>query len=258
MLISVVMAVFNGEKGVGHAIESVLNQSFEDFEFIIIDDGSTDRSYEIITNYAKRDKRIRIFKNKINSGLTKSLNHMVKLAKGKYIARQDDDDISHMDRLRKQLNFLESNPDYAFCGCNVKLKDHNSIYVKYFNYETIHKNQIVENCFVHPTILIKKRVFERFGYYNEKLKYGQDFELWCRLLYKFKLKAKNLKEKLLILDNPINKISDKNKQKLTIQMKNQIFTTLLYLKYTKNKFRGIISIIFLLTRILYIKIFLKP
>ncbi|MFX0186796.1 MAG: glycosyltransferase family 2 protein [Candidatus Hodarchaeota archaeon] len=248
------MSVYNGEKAVSKAIESIINQTYKNFEFIIIDDGSKDNSLEIIKNYANKDKKIRVIRNRENLGLAKSLNKAIRLSSADYIARQDYDDISLPHRLEKQLKFLQENPLLAFCGCNVKLKEGDLNFIKFFEYEDIFKNQIIENCFAHSTIFIRREVFDLYGYYNEKLRHGQDFELWCRLIYKYKLKAGNIKEKLLILDSPVSIFNKKNKQKLIRQLINQIYTTLRYLKYARNKFGGIKEIIKLFTEIIYIKL----
>ena len=116
--VSVIMAVYNGEKYLKPAIESILNQTVKNFEFIMIDDVSKEGSLEILKKFSKKDKRIKILRNKINIGLAKSLNRAIKLSKGEFIARMDVDDISLSERLEFQLKFLNENPDYAFCGCN--------------------------------------------------------------------------------------------------------------------------------------------
>ena len=112
------MSIFNNEKSLNSAIESILNQSYKDFEFIIVDDGSRDNSLDIVKLYAKKDKRIKIIKNSINLGLAKSLNRAIQYSQGIFIARQDGDDISLPNRLEEQIKFLKKNPEYAFCGSN--------------------------------------------------------------------------------------------------------------------------------------------
>lgn len=108
MEVSVLMSCYNSQANVGRAIESILNQTYEDFELLICDDGSIDNTYETISEYKSLDKRIKIFKNKKNIGLTKSLNNLINEAKGVYIARQDDDDISSTVRLNTQVRALKS------------------------------------------------------------------------------------------------------------------------------------------------------
>ena len=106
--ISVILSVFNGEKHIANAIESVLNQSYEDFEFLILDDASTDETYNIIKSYQNIDKRIEILKNNSNIGLTKSLNILISKSKYEYIARQDSDDLSLVERFSTQLSVFNS------------------------------------------------------------------------------------------------------------------------------------------------------
>lgn len=117
--ISVIMSVHNEERFLGASIESILNETYKNFEFIIVDDKSTDNSLEIIKKYQKKDKRIRIIKNEENIGLTKSLNRALKLAKGEFIARQDASDISKKERLAEQINFLKENSDYSVVGTDL-------------------------------------------------------------------------------------------------------------------------------------------
>ena len=114
--ISVVMAVYNGERHLREAIDSILNQTFADFEFVIIDDASTDRSGRILQEYAGKDKRIVIIGNETNMGLSKSLNKGIRLTKGEYIARMDADDISFPDRFEKQVKFLDDHNDIGILG----------------------------------------------------------------------------------------------------------------------------------------------
>ncbi len=121
--VSVIMSVYNGDKYLREAIESILNQTFTDFEFIIVNDGSTDNSLEIIESYD--DERIKTINNKKNIGLTKSLNKALKFAKGKYIARQDADDVSLPNRFEKQVEYLDSHPEVALVGTSVYLIDEN-------------------------------------------------------------------------------------------------------------------------------------
>ena len=121
--ISVMMIVYNAEKFIREAIESILNQTFSDFEFIILDDHSTDNSYEIINEYAKRDNRILVLHNEKNLGIAESRTKCIKFAKGKYIAIADADDISIPTRLEKQLKYLEEHKEYGVVGSFLELFD---------------------------------------------------------------------------------------------------------------------------------------
>lgn len=261
MKLSVIMSVYNGETFLNTSIESILNQSFENFEFIIIDDCSIDNSLEIIKTYAKKDKRIKILRNYTNIGLTKSLNKALKCCKGRFIARQDVDDISLPQRFAEQLAFLEKNPNYAFCGTNGLKKYDNQELVNQFEYKEIRKNLIFWNCFHHTSIMIRKKILEKYGYYDEKLFYSQDFELWCRLIYKFKLKAKNLPEILIIREKQVERFKKKNRKKFLIQRFNGIKITLKYRRYTRYKLKiflfVLLSLIEILTRYSIIQFFWK-
>lgn len=115
--VSVIMPAYNVERYVGEAIESILNQTFTDFEFIILNDGSTDNTPAIIKEYAKKDKRIKFIDNKTNKGFIASLNECLDVAQCEYIAKMDSDDISKPTRLAKQVDFLEKHPDYGMVGC---------------------------------------------------------------------------------------------------------------------------------------------
>ena len=121
--VSVVMAVYNGEQYLQEAIESILSQTFSDFEFIIVDDASTDCTPEIVQNYAKYDKRIRLMRNKRNLGLTKSLNRGLNVSQGIYIARQDADDLSLPKRLELQVHFLDDHIEIGALGAGVEIVD---------------------------------------------------------------------------------------------------------------------------------------
>lgn len=197
--ISVVMSVFNGEKYLGQSIESILNQSFESFEFVIINDNSSDNSLRIVEKYALRDKRIKIIKNQNNIGLTKSLNKGLSIAKGKYIARQDHDDVSMPNRFSEQVNFLDGNPGFSLCGTNYNyIDDKNDVIEKKSGYlpldsEQIHLDLPKRNCFFHSSIM-----FRNEGYsYREKFIYAQDYDFYLNLLTAGK-KMANLKDPLLL------------------------------------------------------------
>ena len=114
--ISVIMGVHNGEKTLPRAIDSILNQTFTDFELIICDDCSTDATIQVIKDYIEKDNRVILIRNESNSGLAASLNNCINISRGEYIARMDDDDISHVDRFEKQNNFLDGHREYAIVG----------------------------------------------------------------------------------------------------------------------------------------------
>jgi len=179
--VSVIMSVYNGEKYLKEAIESILNQTFRDFEFIIVDDGSTDKTPEILNEYAKKDKRIKIITNPKNIGLTKSLNKALKIAKGEYIARMDADDISLPERLKKQVNFLTNYPNFGLVGCNVIVIDEKGNFVKNVTLpESLNSALRKRNRLVHGSVMFRKSLVKKIGGYNEKIFYAQDYEMFLR------------------------------------------------------------------------------
>lgn len=249
--ISVIMSVFNAERCVSRAIESIMKQTFKNFELIIIEDGSNDNTLDILKNYAKNDKRIKLVINKTNIGLTKSLNKGIKLSKGEFIARHDVDDVSLPFRLEKQLDFMTNNPEFAFCGSNIFIQQNQKYDIKIFEIDEIRKKLIIKNCFTHSTIFIRKGVLNLYGFFNEKYLYGQDYELWCRLIFRYNLKAKNLKNKLVIMNIPNERLSQKS-IKFIIQNKNYIKTKLEYLKYSQSFTIIVICMISILKSVLEI------
>ena len=188
--ITVLMSVYNDENFLKESIDSILNQSYKNFEFIIIDDGSTDRSLSIIKEYAKIDKRI-IGVSKQNTGLTKSLNLGLRLSKGEYVARIDGDDISHPLRFEKQIEILSKETQLELIGTNCILIDENGLQIgrKKYNYPTSY-NKIKSNLlsgksiFPHSSIMFKKSRIKNLEYYDEFFKKTQDFNLFLKLIKK--------------------------------------------------------------------------
>lgn len=183
-LISVIMSVYNGEEYLRESIESILTQSFKNFEFIVINDGSTDNSLQIINSF--NDKRI-VLINQKNTGLAVALNNGIKTAKGKYIARMDADDISVATRLEMQLDFMENNQEYVIIGSNAIVIDQNANYVYTTDLPTIDgqlRKLLPSSPFMHSSVMVKKNSIEECGYYYEaisKLYSFEDVILWNKL-----------------------------------------------------------------------------
>jgi len=177
-IVSVVMSVYNGETYLHEAIESILNQTYSDFEFIIIDDGSEDNSLAIIKKYQKQDKRIKLISRE-NKGLIASLNEGISYAKGKYIARMDGDDISSLDRLQEQVGFLESNSHIDMCGSYIQLFDDTKS-LQEWQYPTSDEDiklmLMFISPFAHPSVMIKTSVFKNFKYTD--FTHIEDYKLW--------------------------------------------------------------------------------
>jgi glycosyltransferase involved in cell wall biosynthesis len=182
-LITVLMSTFNNSSQINNAINSILSQTFGNFEFLIINDASTDNTRDLILSF--RDKRIRLIDNEKNVGLTKSLNKGLSLARGKYIARIDADDISLFDRLEKQILFLKRNPEFILLGTsfNIINKKHRVIREVKFNInpENIYYDITFQNLFAHSSVIFRLSDAIALGGYDEGFRFSQDYDLW----YKF-------------------------------------------------------------------------
>jgi len=187
--VTVLMSVYNGEKYLKEAIDSILNQTFSDFEFIIINDGSTDNTLQILKKY--KDSRIIIINNSKNIGLTKSLNIGIKKTRGEYIARMDADDISLSNRLNEEVIFLENNNKCAVVGTFIKMINEKSkiigIEEKPITNKKIKKLLVVDNCIIHGSTMIRKKCLEEVGHYDESFVRSQDYDLWLRMSEKYEL-----------------------------------------------------------------------
>ena len=187
--VTVLMPVYDGEKYLREAIDSILSQTFTDFEFLIIDDGSSDRTVNIIHSY--EDTRIILIKNETNLGLVATLNRGLSLAKGEYIARMDADDISFCDRLDQQVSFLDSNPEVSLLGTNAQVidaKGNLKDVCHIVSGDKLLKWQMCYDCpFIHPTIMMKKSTASIVdGYTCDVIKgrekySGEDYDLWRRI-----------------------------------------------------------------------------
>lgn len=196
-IVSVLMPVYNSEPYISMAIESVLKQTFRDFEFIIIDDGSSDNSLEIIRSF--KDERIRIIQNDNNLGLIKTLNNGIQLTRGKYIARMDSDDIAMPDRLEKQVAFLEKNNDIGVVGAKAMVINQHSkptgLIMNVATKDEEIRTQIIFRCpFIHPSVMGRSFVFKEFMY-DERFPIAEDFHLWIQVMEKYKVA--NLNEVLI-------------------------------------------------------------
>ena len=189
--VTVLMSVHNGERYLREAVESILVQSFDDFEFLIIDDCSTDASRTILAEYEKRDSRIIVVENEQNVGLSQSLNRGLSLACGKYIVRMDADDISLPERLQKQVAYMESHPLVGVLGTNIIYIDERGIPTasgrpkdrQPESARVIKWLLLWRNCIYHPTVILRRYVLESENLkYNPLYTYSQDRELWTRLV----------------------------------------------------------------------------
>jgi glycosyltransferase involved in cell wall biosynthesis len=188
--VSVILPFHNAENALNQAIQSILNQSFEKFEFLLIDNNSTDTSFSIASIFAKNDSRIRLLKEK-KQGVANAMNLGLKNALGKYVARMDADDISMPHRLEKQLQYLKENPTVEFVGCYVKYVPHNKNtagFERFINWvnsfhtsKEIKLNRFVEIPIVNPTILFRRELFEKYGGCFDS-DFPEDYEMQLRYL----------------------------------------------------------------------------
>lgn len=192
MKISVVMAAYNAEKYLKEAMDSILGQTYDDFELIVIDDKSSDASGQILKDYAARDSRVVVLENQENMGLTKSLNKGLKVAKGEYIARMDADDISVPDRFEKQVVFLDSHPDHSFVSCIGRYidEDGKEEQLRLFpeTNEEIYAMMPKVDAVMHPGVMFRREDIRKIGDYCEDFRVVQDYDLWFRGMaagYKF-------------------------------------------------------------------------
>lgn len=180
-LISIILPIFNQAKYLAEAIESILNQTFTDFELLIIDDASTDSSLKLIKTY--QDKRIRLFTNKINKGLAACLNLGIKEARSNFVARMDGDDISYPQRLAHQYTFMQEHSEVAVYGSALTLLDSPKKTICFPRSDGLCRAQLIfRSPFAHPSVMIRKYTLNINQLtYDETLKSAQDYNLWMKL-----------------------------------------------------------------------------
>lgn len=228
-VVSVVMAIHKAErKMLENVMECVLNQTFEDFEFLIVDDGNDAGILEIIKEYGRVDPRVRLIGNTGNIGLTRSLIRGVRFARGRYIARQDVDDLSRPERLELQVNMMESNSDLVLLGswfvltankedkAEVRNPDHDQV---------LRKKMRITNPFCHSSVLFRKEVYEQVGGYDKNYTTTQDLDLWYRMAEKGTL---GVVEKVLV-QYGINEGSISRSSKAWVQVWNSIKIRMKYI-----------------------------
>jgi glycosyltransferase involved in cell wall biosynthesis len=181
--VSVVMPVFNGAEFLDEAVFSILDQTFRDFEFIIIDDGSTDETASILQKYAEVDRRVKVFPQ-TNEGMIPALNRGCRLARGQYIARMDADDISLPHRLERQVEFLEGHPDIGIVGTWASRIDENGSIIGDWclspNPNILNWTHFFRVCVIHSTAMIRRDVLEKVNFYRPDATHAEDRDLWLR------------------------------------------------------------------------------
>jgi glycosyltransferase involved in cell wall biosynthesis len=196
IVITVLMPVYNAEKHLKAAIDSILNQSFREFEFLIINDGSTDSSHQIVNSFI--DERIVYIHNKQNKGIVQTLNEGLSLSRGDYIARMDADDIAFPARLQNQLDYMLKHPHCHLCGSQaIAISEYGE---KLYNLKRPCKNedikvqQLFRNCFIHPAVMMSKQITANF-LYTLAYQYAEDYLLFSQIALKYEVA--NLKHRLL-------------------------------------------------------------
>jgi len=186
--VSVILSVHNGSKHIELAINSILEQSLRNFEFIIVDDGSNDKTQEILNGIS--DERVMIIRQE-HQGLTVALNTALNYARGEFIARMDADDISHVDRLKIQSDFLEQNTEYGLAGTSsFVINEQGKIVGKFYAINDSHQLYRVlpaENQFVHGSVMFRSSVLKSIGKFDADYKYSQDYEYWIRIAGNYKV-----------------------------------------------------------------------
>lgn len=181
------MCVYNGQDHVAAAIDSILTQSFNDFELVVVDDGSTDDTAQILSTYAAQDQRVRVHTQE-NTGLTRALNVGLSLCTAPLIARQDADDLSYTDRLQRQFDLFQNRSDVVLCGSDADIQNEDHI-SRWGHYEEADLPKIVRlrPPFPHSSAMFKKETAQALGGYDETYSTAQDMEFWMRMAQAGKL-----------------------------------------------------------------------
>lgn len=185
-LISIIISTYNRANYLKRAVESILKQAYKNIELIIVDNGSIDKTFKIISEFSQKDTRIKIIINRINLGRGKSSNKGIRKARGKYIARLDDDDYwADPKKLEKQVKFLESHADYVLAGGGmISINETGQELFRYLfpeNDEDIKKSILSDNLFAHGSVIFRKDAWEKVGGYNEEFDFPEDWDLYLKL-----------------------------------------------------------------------------
>ena len=230
--ISVIMSVYNGETYLEEAIESVINQTFKNWELIVINDCSTDSTAEILDGLSAKDERIKVHTNEVNLKLPTSLNKAISLSSGKYIARMDADDICLPDRFEKQFKFMEENGDVALSSCRF-MTVKNGVYASggaggRLDHNALKAMLLVVNPILHPGVIAKAEVLKKFNY-DTTLTCTEDLELWTRMVMNNQ-KIEILPECLLIYrlhDKQITSTTLERQHTEVLKIEQKYYSTLL-------------------------------
>ena len=230
-LVSVLIPCYNCDQYVKEAVKSIIEQSYTNLEILVIDDGSTDNTGNILKELAKEDTRIVYIKNEKNLKLIATLNKGLDLCKGKYIARMDADDISVPTRIEKQVDFLEKHSNIGIVGADIEFFGGNKRSIWKTNTEDkyIRTDLLFGTCFAHPVVMMRTSILrEHHLYYNDDYPHAEDYKLWCDIAQYTKLA--NIPEVLLYYRVNDNQVSNKYnlEQKETAQRIKEEYTNLFF------------------------------
>lgn len=182
--VSVIMGIYNCEQTLAEAIDSIIAQTYTDWELILCNDGSTDKTYRLAKQYADRYDNISLYQNERNMGLNYTLNHCLQYAKGDYIARMDGDDISLPERFEVEVAFLDAHPEYAIVSTPIQYFDENGVFMTgHANGEPDRKNIVLTVPFCHAPCMVRREAFEKVNGYTVDDKYlrVEDWQLWVKM-----------------------------------------------------------------------------
>jgi len=246
--VSVVMAVQNEEKFLEQSLSSILENRFERYELIIVDDASNDKTLSIIKQFKEKFENIKLIRNKKPQGLASSLNSALSEAKADLILRMDGDDIMESDRILKQVTFMNDNPNIDIMGSNVAFIDKNNVEIGVSDFPLsdaeIKLKLKRDNALAHPSVIFRKNKIERVGRYDETFKRSQDYELWRRCLV-HGLNFANSSEKLVKYRYSNNKsiansfAQFKSCQKIALKHKDLVFSIRAVITLFKNSLLGL-------------------
>ena len=201
--VSVLMANYNGERFLASAIVSILEQSYKDFELIVVDDGSKDSSPAILRTFMSKDSRVKGFYFSRNQGLARALNYGLAQVQGEYIARMDSDDLCHRDRLAKQVTYLDKHPGIYMLGCGYQNIDEHGARVRAWDVPLFCGRVFLERCIkrgvypiLHPSFMVRRFCLEELEGYREIFRIGEDLDLYARMRDRYGAVFGNLSERL--------------------------------------------------------------
>ncbi|CAH1553005.1 glycosyltransferase [Vibrio rotiferianus] len=233
-LVSIILPVFNAERYISQTLESLIEQTYDNYELIILDDGSNDNSLSIIKSFATRSGKVKVISRE-NKGLIASLNELLSLCQGQYIARADADDIYIQDRIEKQVKYLQSNPDIAVVGTSYNHISENGTYLssrrQLIHPESLQVSVLFGSPLAHPTVMINKSICGKDLYYDNDYPYAEDYELWIRLIHKCNYKIANISENLVNYRVHGNSVSSQFMEEQSASMVKALLNT--------EKFRSI-------------------